>query len=98
MEVRKGLEVFGIVQGVGFRPYVYRLASELRLIGSIANTSAGVTIEVQGSPEAVDGFLHRLPAELPPLARVTAIEVRDLACNHDHEFTILASRAGEDAR
>ena len=98
MEVRKGLEVSGIVQGVGFRPYVYRLASELHLAGSIANTSAGVTIEVQGSPEAVDGFLHRLPAELPPLARMTGLAVRDLPSNHDREFTILASRAGEDAR
>ncbi len=98
MEVRKGIEVSGIVQGVGFRPYVYRLASELHLAGSIANTSAGVTIEVQGSREAVAGFLHRLPAELPPLARMTGLAVRDLPSNHDREFIILASRAGEDAR
>jgi hydrogenase maturation protein HypF len=98
MEVRKGLEVSGIVQGVGFRPYVYRLAAELHLAGSVANNSAGVTIEVQGSPEAVEGFLHRLPAELPPLARITGLAVRDLPSNHDREFTILASRAGEDTR
>jgi hydrogenase maturation protein HypF len=98
MDVRKGLEVSGIVQGVGFRPYVYRLASELGLAGSIVNTSAGVTIEVEGPPRAVDAFLNRLPAELPPLARITGLAVHDLPCNHDREFAILASRVGEEAR
>ncbi|MGA2628714.1 MAG: carbamoyltransferase HypF [Terriglobia bacterium] len=88
----------GIVQGVGFRPYVYRLASELGLAGSIVNTSAGVTIEVEGPPRAVDAFLNRLPAELPPLARITGLAVHDLPCNHDREFAILASRVGEEAR
>jgi hydrogenase maturation protein HypF len=98
MEVRKGLDVSGIVQGVGFRPYVYRLASELRLAGSIANTSGGVTIEVQGAAEAVDAFLTRLPQELPPLARITGLVTRGLACNHDREFRILASIVGEESR
>jgi hydrogenase maturation protein HypF len=98
MDVRKGLEVSGIVQGVGFRPYVYRLASELGLAGSIVNTSAGVTIDVEGPPRAVEAFLNRLPAELPPLARITGLAVQDLTCNHDREFRILASRVGEEAR
>ncbi len=98
MDVRKGLDVSGIVQGVGFRPYVYRLASELRLVGSIANTSGGVSIEIQGSFEAVESFLSRLPKELPPLARITHLSVRDLSCNHDREFTILASVVGEEHR
>ncbi len=98
MAVRKALEVSGIVQGVGFRPYVYRLASQLGLVGSIANTSAGVAIEIEGLKEAVDSFLARLPRELPPLARITALAVRDLPCNHDREFTILASRVGDEQR
>jgi hydrogenase maturation protein HypF len=98
MDVRKGLDVSGIVQGVGFRPYVYRLASELKLVGSIANTPAGVTIEVQGTAEAVDSFLTRLPLELPRLARITGLATRVLPCNHDHEFRILASVVGEESR
>ncbi|MFB3921908.1 MAG: carbamoyltransferase HypF [Terriglobia bacterium] len=98
MEVRKGIEVSGIVQGVGFRPYVYRLASELKLAGSIANTAAGVTIEVQGANDAVASFVDRLPKELPPLARVSQLIVRDLGVNGDHTFRILPSRVGEEHR
>jgi hydrogenase maturation protein HypF len=98
MEVRKGIEVFGIVQGVGFRPYVYRLASQLHLSGLITNTAAGVSIEVQGPSEAVEAFLARLPVELPPLAHITEVAVRDLPCDHHREFRILASRAGEERR
>ena len=48
MDVRHQIEVAGIVQGVGFRPYVYRLATERHLVGNISNTTCGVTIEVQG--------------------------------------------------
>jgi hydrogenase maturation protein HypF len=98
MEVRKLIEVSGIVQGVGFRPYVYRLATERRLAGNISNTPAGVTIEVQGAPAAVDDFLERLPAEVPSLARVTGIGVRELPCNDESEFHILASRKGDPVR
>jgi hydrogenase maturation protein HypF len=98
MEVRKGIEVFGIVQGVGFRPYVFRLACELHLTGTITNTSAGVAIEVEGPSESVEAFLTRLPKEVPRLARVTRLAVRDLACDHDREFRILASRLGDEHR
>ncbi len=97
-EMRKAIEVSGIVQGVGFRPYVYRLASECSLVGSIANTGTGVTIEVQGAREAVESFIRRLPIETPPLARITGMAVRELPCNGDREFCILASRAGTEHR
>ncbi len=76
MLVRKAIEISGIVQGVGFRPYIYRLASDRQLAGSICNTAAGVSIEVQGSPDSVDDFLARLPAEAPPLAHITGIIVQ----------------------
>ncbi|MBZ5542869.1 MAG: carbamoyltransferase HypF [Acidobacteriia bacterium] len=98
MEVRKGIEVAGIVQGVGFRPYVYRLARELGLAGLISNTAAGVAIEVEGPAASVETFLRRLPRELPPLARVTSLTVRDLACDHNAEFRILPSRLGAESR
>src|SRR6201986_2301024 len=62
--------VRGTVQGVGFRPYVYRLASELGLGGFVFNDAHGVVAEVEGSPAAVDAFLARLEPEAPPLAVV----------------------------
>ena len=77
MLVRKAIEVSGIVQGVGFRPYIYRLANEQQLAGTVCNTAAGVSIEVQGPPTAVDDFLVRLPVEAPRLARITGITVRE---------------------
>src|SRR5271165_317760 len=95
MLVRKAIEVSGIVQGVGFRPFIYRLAGERRLAGSICNTAAGVSIEVQGSPSAVDDFLAHLPAEAPPLARITDITVREIPCNGDSEFRIVTTPRGE---
>jgi hydrogenase maturation protein HypF len=94
--IRRAIEVSGIVQGVGFRPYVYRLATERRLSGQIRNTPAGVTIEVEGEPAAVHDFLERLPRELPPLARITGVAVRELPCDHDHAFRIVASQAGAE--
>jgi hydrogenase maturation protein HypF len=103
MEVRRQIEVSGIVQGVGFRPYVYRLATGRRLRGTIRNTSAGVTIEIQGPAETVQDFVERLPAEAPPLARITSVAVRDLPCddvpcNGDLDFRIVHSHEGEEVR
>ncbi len=95
MEVRREILVSGIVQGVGFRPYVYRLAAQGRLKGKISNTSAGVTIEIQGPGDAVEDFLARLPSEAPPLARITGVAVREIPCNGDRDFRIEASRQGE---
>jgi len=96
--VRRGIDVSGIVQGVGFRPYIYRLATERHLAGRISNTAAGVVIEVEGQAEVVDDFLARLPLEAPPLARITGIAVRDLPCDHDSGFRIVASKGGPERR
>jgi hydrogenase maturation protein HypF len=64
------VRVEGTVQGVGFRPYVYRLANELALGGYVLNDERGVLVEVEGEAGAVARFVERLPAEAPPLARV----------------------------
>ena len=88
---RKAIDLTGIVQGVGFRPYVYRLANECGLTGLIANTSAGVSIEVQGDAEAVERFLERLPKEIPPLAKITGIAPRDAELQEETAFRIKAS-------
>ncbi len=83
------------MQGVGFRPYIYRLATERQLTGTITNTPSGVTIEVQGQREFVDDFVSCLPHRAPPLARITNVAVLDIPCNVDPEFRILASQTGE---
>ncbi len=96
--VRRQIDISGIVQGVGFRPYVYRLATARHLTGNISNTPSGVTIEVQGPRVAVEDFLACLPEGVPPLARITDLGVSDMPCNGDREFRILSSRTGEAVR
>jgi hydrogenase maturation protein HypF len=98
MPIRRQVEVSGIVQGVGFRPYIYRLATERQLVGTIRNTSAGVVIEIEGPPGTVDDFISRLPQEAPPLSRITEIKTRDLPLNGDHEFRIVSSHGEEPVR
>jgi hydrogenase maturation protein HypF len=97
MQVRKEIQVSGIVQGVGFRPYVYRLALDRNLCGSISNTPIGVTIEIQGPPDLVEDFVSRLPTEAPALAEITHMSVREMACLADRCFEILPSNTGEHA-
>ncbi len=96
--IRKGVDVAGIVQGVGFRPFVYRLANECGLTGVISNTPAGVSIEVQGEAEAVEKFLERLPKEIPPLARITGFTPRDAELREENSFQITASLMGRATR
>lgn len=95
---RRRLVVRGIVQGVGFRPFVHRVANELALAGFVCNDAAGVTIEAQGSEAALDRFAARLRFEAPRLARVDAIEAVTLtAVEGKSGFAIVASRGGRVA-
>ena len=88
--------VTGQVQGVGFRPFVYRLAVDERLVGWVLNDPSGVTIEVQGDEEAVVRFGGRLQDELPPLASVAACHVEPIRIvSTDNAFEIRASGGGE---
>ena len=79
------------MQGVGFRPYVYRLAGELELDGFVLNDARGVLIEVEGSPEPVAQFLTRLAPEAPPLARVENVAAEDREPTGAAGFTIRES-------
>jgi len=97
MQVRKEIQVSGIVQGVGFRPYVYRLATDRNLGGNISNTPAGVTIEIQGPLDLVEEFVSRLPREAPALAQISFLLVRDVPCKPEEHFKILSSHTGEHA-
>lgn len=82
----------GAVQGVGMRPFVHRLATELELAGSVRNGADGVTIEAEG--ERLAAFLHRLAAEAPPLAHIDAIEVACEPPRGASGFVIGPSTAG----
>ncbi|GFG76607.1 carbamoyltransferase HypF [Mycobacterium botniense] len=77
-QVRQRFTVTGVVQGVGFRPFVHRVATELGLAGFVGNNSGAVFLEVQGPPARVSEFGRRLRAEAPPLARITGVEIVDM--------------------
>ncbi|MFF4802974.1 carbamoyltransferase HypF [Streptomyces sp. NPDC001351] len=90
--VRRRVVVRGTVQGVGFRPFVHRLATDLALSGFVSNTASGVLIEVEGPPDGVARFCRLLATETPPLATVTGVGVEDLpATGADDAFTIRAT-------
>jgi len=83
--------VVGTVQGVGFRPYVHRLARELELAGYVLNDDRGVLLEVEGAGSAVTSFLERLPVDAPPLATVERVAPEDLEPTGEAGFKIAAS-------
>ncbi|MFH1905828.1 MAG: carbamoyltransferase HypF [Chloroflexota bacterium] len=87
------IHITGIVQGVGFRPFVYSLAKRYTLTGWVRNTSAGVDIEVEGAKSALDDFLCTLKNELPPLARMDDLQVTWRGSNGFTTFEILHSEA-----
>jgi len=91
--VARELHVSGLVQGVGFRPFVYRLATELELGGWVLNDGEGVRIRLEGTKESLERFTRRLKEELPPLARIDTLESSPRE-REDHEsFEIILSDA-----
>jgi hydrogenase maturation protein HypF len=88
---RRAVLVQGVVQGVGFRPFVYRLALEEGLSGFVGNDTGGVTIEIEGPPERVEAFLIRLRTETPPLARIDSVAVCQIPATGASAFQIIAS-------
>ncbi len=91
----KKIHVTGVVQGVGFRPFVYQLAHKHNLAGWVCNTSAGVDIEIEGPPEALAQFVEGLEAEAPPLARIESITATDHPPDGYQQFEIRRSVAQE---
>src|ERR687897_1446000 len=92
--VRRGITVRGIVQGVGFRPFVYALARRHGLSGMVRNDAEGVSIEVEGAPEELEHFVRVLEEDPPPLAMVESVFWQPLATLGDVEFRIEESREG----
>jgi len=93
---RQRIVIQGIVQGVGFRPFVYGQALRWSLAGFVLNDSNGVTIEVEGTLDALDGFQRALREEAPPLARIDSIFTETVRELHDTAFTITHSQAGAE--
>lgn len=90
--IRRHIQVRGVVQGVGFRPFVYKLARSLGLTGYVFNSSSGVTIEIEGVEEELNTFLEALKGEPPELADITGIAVSEIEIRGGAEFSILQSR------
>lgn len=96
-KLRATVTVRGVVQGVGFRPFVYQLATHLKVSGFVRNESSCVRIEVQGSAAQLAEFFRRLLGECPPQARIDSAEVSYLPCKPDERtFQIVASQAPTD--
>jgi hydrogenase maturation protein HypF len=93
---RVRIRIEGIVQGVGFRPFVYALAGRFHLSGFVTNTSRGVLIEVEGAPTDLDAFVGRLQTDKPPLAHLTRLTSRPLPLMGETEFAIKQSRVEAD--
>jgi hydrogenase maturation protein HypF len=91
------LQIRGVVQGVGFRPYVYTLARRFSLAGFVLNSPRGVFIEVEGDPAIVASFLAALPAEAPPLVRIAQILRTEIPTTGDSDFSIHESDAAGSA-
>jgi len=98
METRQTLEirVRGTVQGVGFRPTVWRLACDEGLVGEVLNDGFGVLIRTTGSSGAISHFLNRLHNEAPPLSQIEAIETQVLNLRDFADFRIAESVSGEN--
>ncbi len=92
---RVRVQLTGIVQGVGFRPFVFNLAGRLGLSGWVRNDARGLVAEVEGEPGAVEAFLAEATERPPPLAAIEAVRVDELAPTGEPGFRIVGSAAGE---
>ena len=92
---RKQIRITGIVQGIGFRPFVYHLARRFQLHGRVVNTSEGVLVEVEGSPDALAHFIQGLACEHPPFAQIEDTAVADLEPTGETGFAIAPSTEEE---
>ncbi|MFI2211496.1 carbamoyltransferase HypF [Streptomyces sp. NPDC020141] len=95
--LRRRVAVQGVVQGVGFRPYVFALAAELGLSGHVTNTGDGVLAEIEGTPDAVDAFCRRVGTDAPEPARVASVRHEGIDATGAKGFAIAPSRAGGGA-
>src|SRR5262249_25049670 len=93
---RRGIRVRGTVQGIGFRPTVYRIACDLALGGMVRNDSDGVWIEIEGAPAELDRFVERLGRDLPPLGKIVDLSIIELAVADESAFRVADSEAASE--
>ena len=92
VRVARKVKINGIVQGVGFRPFVYQLANRYNLKGEVANTSSGVAVHIEGLPNNIESFSKDLPQKCPPLAHITEILLHEEPVGDFKDFTIVISK------
>ena len=90
--IAKRVEVNGIVQGVGFRPFIFQLANRYKIKGEVANTSSGVSIHIEGIRQNIESFCRDLSEKTPPLAHITEVSFYDEPVNDYKDFTIVDSK------
>ena len=95
--IRKSLFVQGVVQGVGFRPFVYKIAHELKLGGFVYNNIKGVEIEIEGDKDSVSLFEEYIYSKLPPLARIDSLSSKELNLKNETAFEIIESSATKES-
>ncbi|MFW5714289.1 MAG: Sua5/YciO/YrdC/YwlC family protein, partial [Brevefilum sp.] len=86
------IHINGIVQGVGFRPFIYNLAEEFGLKGWVRNSASGVDIEITGSKPVLEAFLAAIPDAAPPLAQIDTIDSHTIELQPFNDFTIVRSK------
>jgi hydrogenase maturation protein HypF len=96
--IGRRIEIRGVVQGVGFRPWIYRLATEEGLTGRVRNDSAGVTIDAFGPPDRLDGFVVRLTREAPAAAEIREVCAHAIPAERVDAFSIVESGRQTDRR
>ena len=93
LNIRQQIHVTGVVQGVGFRPFVYALATQLGLTGFVGNDSSGVFIEIEGAPAQIETFVHQLQNAPPPLAHIEQISTTSRSPTNASGFAIVESKS-----
>ena len=98
MHQGRRIEVVGTVQGVGFRPWVYRIATQLGIQGQVRNEVGGVTVEAFGEPSALDGLVHALQSDHPPAAEIRSLQWEEIPARETDGFVIAPSLPGAGRR
>ncbi len=89
------IEIRGIVQGVGFRPFIHNLAKKCHLRGYVLNDTDGVEVEAEGSKPDLDRFLHRIRSSAPPQSRIVEMKIMKITLQGFRDFTIRESKKKE---
>ena len=95
-KIAKKIEIKGLVQGVGFRPFVYRMALNYDILGTVENNNNGVTIFAEGTSNKINDFIASIPLHLPEASSISSIDSNNIPINHFADFSIIKSRSFSD--